>query len=149
VRPIPGGRWGRSERIAERDCAGGAGGCDDRSACWHGVRQEHQTLDRRGQLRDPQGLCAERQPDHRQAGRRHEEPGDEPELRGADAVDAALRLLALEDARKARVVELRFFGGLTIEETAVALEVSARTVYTDWAFARAWLSRALSGAHAD
>jgi RNA polymerase sigma-70 factor, ECF subfamily len=65
------------------------------------------------------------------------------------AVDAALRLLALEDQRKARVVELRFFGGLTIEETAVALEVSARTVYTDWAFARAWLYRTLSGAHAD
>jgi RNA polymerase sigma factor (TIGR02999 family) len=65
------------------------------------------------------------------------------------AVDSALRLLALEDARKARVVELRFFGGLTIEETAVALDVSARTVYTDWAFARAWLYRTLSGAHAD
>ena len=65
------------------------------------------------------------------------------------AVDAALRLLALEDQRKARVVELRFFGGLTIEETAVALEVSARTVYTDWAFARAWLFRTLSGVHAD
>jgi len=65
------------------------------------------------------------------------------------AVDSALRLLALEDPRKARVVELRFFGGLTIEETAVALEISARTVHSDWAFARAWLYRSLSGVHAE
>jgi RNA polymerase sigma factor (TIGR02999 family) len=63
-------------------------------------------------------------------------------------VDAALQLLALEDARKARVVELRFFGGLSIEETAEALGVSARTVHTEWAFARAWLYRALTAGHA-
>ena len=70
---------------------------------------------------------------------------------GADllAVDAALELLAREDPRKARVVELRFFGGLSIEETAEALGVSARTVHADWAFARAWLYRALSAADAD
>jgi len=69
---------------------------------------------------------------------------------GADLldVDRALDLLAIEDPRKARVVELRFFGGLSIEETAQALGVSERTVYTDWAFARAWLFRALSGGHA-
>jgi RNA polymerase sigma factor (TIGR02999 family) len=60
------------------------------------------------------------------------------------AVDDALERLALEDARKARVVELRFFGGLSIEETAQAMGVSVRTVYSDWAFARAWLYRALS-----
>ena len=65
------------------------------------------------------------------------------------AVDTALRLLAEEDPRKAQVVELRFFGGLTVEETAVALEVSARTVHTDWAFARAWLYRTLNPDHAD
>jgi RNA polymerase sigma factor (TIGR02999 family) len=64
------------------------------------------------------------------------------------AVDTALRLLAEEDPRKAQVVELRFFGGLTVEETAVALEVSARTVHTDWAFARAWLYRRLNPDHA-
>jgi RNA polymerase sigma factor (TIGR02999 family) len=64
------------------------------------------------------------------------------------AVDSALRLLAEEDPRKAQVVELRFFGGLTVEETASALEVSARTVHTDWAFARAWLYQALKGEHA-
>ena len=70
---------------------------------------------------------------------------------GADLldVDAALDLLAREDPRKARVVELRFFGGLSIEETAQALGVSARTVHADWAFARAWLYRALSAADAD
>jgi RNA polymerase sigma-70 factor, ECF subfamily len=69
---------------------------------------------------------------------------------GADLldVDAALDLLALEDPRKARVVELRFFGGLSIEETAQALGVSVRTVHADWAFARAWLYRTLSRAHA-
>ena len=62
---------------------------------------------------------------------------------GADllAVDAALQMLALEDARKARVVELRFFGGLSIEETARVLEVSDSTVERDWKFARAWLAR--------
>jgi RNA polymerase sigma-70 factor, ECF subfamily len=66
--------------------------------------------------------------------------------RGADllAIDTALQMLALEDPRKAQVVELRFFGGLSIEETAEALGVSARTVHLDWAFARAWLYRTLS-----
>ncbi len=57
------------------------------------------------------------------------------------AVDMALDRLALEDPRKAQVVELRFFGGLSVDETAEALGVSARTVHTDWAFARAWLFR--------
>jgi RNA polymerase sigma factor (TIGR02999 family) len=63
------------------------------------------------------------------------------------AVDEALDALAVEDPRKARVVELRFFGGLTVEETAEALGVSPRTVHADWAFARAWLYRALTKAH--
>jgi RNA polymerase sigma-70 factor, ECF subfamily len=61
------------------------------------------------------------------------------------AVDEALDRLAAEDSRKARVVELRFFGGLSMEETAQALDVSLRTVHNDWAFARAWLYRALKG----
>ena len=60
------------------------------------------------------------------------------------AIDDALERLAGEDPRKARVVELRFFGGLTVEETAKALEVSPRTVHKDWVFARAWLYRALT-----
>ena len=46
--------------------------------------------------------------------------------------------------RKAKVVELRFFGGLTVEETAEAIEVSAETVMRDWKFAKVWLLRELS-----
>jgi len=65
------------------------------------------------------------------------------------AVDAALQLLAAEDSRKAQVVELRFFGGLSVEETAEALGISVRTVHTDWALARAWLYRTLKAAHAE
>jgi RNA polymerase sigma factor (TIGR02999 family) len=61
------------------------------------------------------------------------------------AVDRALERLAAHDQRKARVVELRFFGGLSMEETAEALGVSLRTVHNDWAFARAWLFRTLTG----
>jgi RNA polymerase sigma-70 factor (ECF subfamily) len=64
------------------------------------------------------------------------------------AMDAALELLAREDPRKAQVVELRFFGGLSVEETAEALRISVRTVHTDWALARAWLYRALTADHA-
>jgi RNA polymerase sigma factor (TIGR02999 family) len=61
------------------------------------------------------------------------------------AIDDALKVLAEQDPRKARVVEMRFFGGLSAEETADALGVSVRTVHSDWAFARAWLYRSLSG----
>lgn len=64
------------------------------------------------------------------------------------AIDLALEALALEDPRKARVVELRFFGGLSVEETAAVLGVSVRTVHTDWALARAWLYRRLTAVHA-
>lgn len=60
------------------------------------------------------------------------------------AVDDALERLAAHDPRKARVVELRFFGGLSMDETAQALGVSVRTVHNDWTFARAWLYRALT-----
>ncbi len=59
------------------------------------------------------------------------------------ALDASLQRLATLDERQARVVECRFFGGLTEEETATALDVSARTVKRDWAKARAWLYEAL------
>jgi len=58
-------------------------------------------------------------------------------------IDAALSKLAEIAHRKAQVVELRFFGGLTVEETAEALQVSPETVHRDWRFARAWLMRAL------
>jgi RNA polymerase sigma-70 factor, ECF subfamily len=57
------------------------------------------------------------------------------------ALDEALDRLAAFDAQQARVVELRFFSGLSVEETATALGVSPRTVKSDWALARAWLRR--------
>ncbi len=59
------------------------------------------------------------------------------------ALDEALSTLAALDARQARIVELRFFGGLTVEETAEATGVSPATVKRDWTLARAWLQRAL------
>jgi len=59
-------------------------------------------------------------------------------------LDDALQALAALDDRKSRVVELRFFGGLTVDEIAVALQVSSKTVLRDWQFARAWLQRELS-----
>ena len=61
------------------------------------------------------------------------------------ALNEVLDRLSELDSRKGRVVELRFFGGLTIEETAEALSISTATVERDWNFARAWLHRALSG----
>ena len=61
------------------------------------------------------------------------------------ALDEALQRLARLDQRHARVVELRYFGGLSVEETAVALELSPATVKRDWALARAWLYRELGG----
>jgi RNA polymerase sigma factor (TIGR02999 family) len=64
------------------------------------------------------------------------------------AVDEALEQLAAVDARKARVVELRYFGGLSVDETAEALQVSVPTVMRDWAVAKAWLARALRRADA-
>jgi RNA polymerase sigma factor (TIGR02999 family) len=59
------------------------------------------------------------------------------------AIDEALGRLATVDRRKSDVVELRFFGGLTVEETAEALAVSPETVMRDWKFAKAWLLREL------
>jgi RNA polymerase sigma-70 factor (ECF subfamily) len=60
------------------------------------------------------------------------------------AIDDALKALAAFDERKGRVVELRVFGGLTVEETAVALDMSPETVMRDWKFAKSWLMRELS-----
>jgi len=61
------------------------------------------------------------------------------------ALDDALKRLSLVDARKSRVVELRFFGGLGIKETAEVLKVSADTVMRDWKLAKVWLLRDLRG----
>jgi RNA polymerase sigma factor (TIGR02999 family) len=60
------------------------------------------------------------------------------------AIDLALQRLAEQDARKSQVFELRFFGGLSLEETAEGLGLSPRTVSREWRLARAWLRRELS-----
>jgi RNA polymerase sigma factor (TIGR02999 family) len=62
------------------------------------------------------------------------------------ALDDALAALATLDERKAHVIELRFFGGLSVEETAVVLKVSVDTVMRDWKLAKVWLLRELSRA---
>jgi len=75
---------------------------------------------------------------------------DAPELASASrdremiAVDDALEVLAKVDARKAKVVELRFFGGLSVEETAEVLKISPQSVMRDWKTARAWLMAELA-----
>jgi len=68
------------------------------------------------------------------------------EERAADvvALDDALKSLAKIDERKSQIVELRFFGGLSIEETAEVLKVSPGTVMRDWTLAKAWLKRAVT-----
>jgi RNA polymerase sigma-70 factor, ECF subfamily len=71
-------------------------------------------------------------------------PSDDQSLDDIADLDEALCALERTDARSARIVELRFFGGLTNEEIAELLNVSARTVIRDWEFARAWLYRFLN-----
>jgi RNA polymerase sigma-70 factor (ECF subfamily) len=65
------------------------------------------------------------------------------------AIDVALQRLAVFDERKSKVLEMRLFGGLNVEETAAALGVSANTVLRDWNFARAWLRRELNPGGSD
>ncbi len=65
------------------------------------------------------------------------------------AIDEALSRLSASDAQKGRVVELRFFGGLTNEETASVLDISTATVKREWRFARAWLYSELTGEPSD
>ena len=59
-------------------------------------------------------------------------------------MDAALEQLAKVDPRKVQVIEMRYFSGLSVEETAAALDVSPQTVMRDWKLAKAWLARELS-----
>jgi RNA polymerase sigma factor (TIGR02999 family) len=61
------------------------------------------------------------------------------------ALDEAIDALARVDERKSRVIEMRFFGGLSVKETAEALQVSPETVIRDWRLAKAWLLRQLRG----
>ena len=65
------------------------------------------------------------------------------------ALDDALERLAAQDPRKSQIVELRYFGGLTVEEAAEFLKLSQRTVEREWNMAKAWLYRALSGEEPD
>jgi len=80
---------------------------------------------------------------------------DEAALVGGDraanlvALDDALHMLAQIDPRKAQVVEMRFFGGLNVDETAGVLKVSPATVMRDWSTAKAWLYRELAGGARD
>ena len=67
-------------------------------------------------------------------------------VRDLVALDDALEALAQIDERKSRVIEMRFFGGLSVKETAEALHVSPETVLRDWKLAKAWLLRELRGA---
>lgn len=93
----------------------------------------------------------------KRGGDRHRVDVELDELPDMDAVDAlqvvaldeALERLATVDERQVRVVECRFFGAMSIEETAAALDVSVATVKRDWAMARAWLNRELSETRAE
>jgi DNA-directed RNA polymerase specialized sigma24 family protein len=60
------------------------------------------------------------------------------------ALDDALSVLAKHDARKVQVVDLRYFGGLSVEETAEVLKISPQSVLRDWKLAKSWLARELS-----
>jgi RNA polymerase sigma-70 factor, ECF subfamily len=65
------------------------------------------------------------------------------------ALDDAMNALALLDPRKVQIIEMRFFGGLSVEETAEVLKVSAATVRRDWSIAKLWLYRELGGSRGD
>jgi RNA polymerase sigma factor (TIGR02999 family) len=71
--------------------------------------------------------------------------GNESEVIDLIALDRALNDLARQNAEHARIVELRYFGGLSVEETAEAMDLSVATVKRHWAFAKAWLLVALEG----
>jgi RNA polymerase sigma factor (TIGR02999 family) len=87
----------------------------------------------------------------KRGGARRRVPLEEVDIRGAQpvetlvALDTALTRLESVDVRLSRVVECRYFGGLSVEETAAALDVSPATVKRDWSVARAWLNRELQG----
>jgi RNA polymerase sigma factor (TIGR02999 family) len=91
----------------------------------------------------------ERQADKRGAGvsitsiEDHDPAGPQREM-NLIALDEALARLAAFDAQQSRIVEMRFFGGLTVEETAEALDISPTTVKREWASARAWLHHQLA-----
>ena len=73
----------------------------------------------------------------------------DPALTDLVAVDEALTRLEQTDPRKAQIVSLRYFAGLSVEETAAAMDLSPATIKNEWKFARAWLHRALGPSGAD
>lgn len=77
------------------------------------------------------------------------EPASEEGPRAIDALDRALERLEVRDPRLGRIVELRFYAGLSVEEVGEALGVSGRTIKRDWRLARAWLRRELAGGSDD
>lgn len=90
--------------------------------------------------------------DKRDGGRRPLSLDHALDIAGADnfellALDQGLTQLAAQDERAARIVELRYFAGLTLQQTAALLDLHPATVSADWAHARAWLQRHLSSAH--
>jgi RNA polymerase sigma-70 factor, ECF subfamily len=92
---------------------------------------------------------------HKRGGHRQKVPLSQVEAFAPDidfnllTLDRALEALARVDERKVRVIEMRFFGGLTVEETAEALQVSADTVKRDWRLAKLWLLARLEGDRSD
>lgn len=122
------------------------------------VEQNHRALDSRAHFVAVAGRCmrqilvdhARRRGAAKRGGERARVTLDEAlasfESRNLDilALDEALEKLESHDKRKCRVVELRLFGGLSVEEVAAALRTSPRTVAADWYFARAWLARNLA-----
>jgi RNA polymerase sigma factor (TIGR02999 family) len=98
-------------------------------------------------------ILVDRARDHRrvnqESGRRRveleaDQAAIDPATTDLVAIDEALDQLADYDARKAQVVMLRYFAGLTVEETALAMDLSPATIRNEWTLARAWLHRALS-----
>ncbi len=98
---------------------------------------------------------ARRRNAQKRGGKRHRIPlesrmiAEEEPLADLLALDTALDMLGKRDPRLVQVVECRFFGGLTVEETAAALDVSPRTVHRDWTRAKAYLYQMLHGSASD
>ena len=120
-------RW-RASRIARTSSSFVPGSC---GVSWSIARGARNAVKRDGGEREELEVALE------------VESGVGPEVLDVLALDEALERLAARDARKAQVVELRYFSGLSIAEVAEALDVSTRTVEMDWFFARAWLRREL------
>ena len=156
-----------------REPGGGAGMTLDATALVHeaylrvvGNRAKHQSWDGRGHFFGAAALAMRRILVERARHQRRLKHGggrDRVEIDGENlqleakqtdgtdliALDEALTRLEAVDPRKVQVVSLRYFAGLSIEETAAAMDLSPATIKTEWAYARAWLRREIDGASAD